>query len=514
MAAAALTPTSTLLLFCTIYAVLWISLCSDQKLTTLKGIEVGNPAIEVIPAPIYGPSGGSGDVLFCGRVPVSGVSRLKLQHYASVYQVTLVPSVLIPKQWHNKIQVCFQRNSSLGLCQCEKDDWRSLQNGLWSSTMSPYEQTFVDVKFGDGVSGSVTVSLDEVQQKWRYILLAVGFVLLFLAPFVSEWVPFYYTSSMAIGVLAVVLILLYQARKLLPTGRRNAFYLGIMSTVLGAGSFVVHSLSAFLNSFLQNFGISQEVQNPVSVFVVLGIILLGAGFGYWLVRKYIISEDGEVDVGVAQFIKWSMRVVAVTCIILSTKDTPLAMAAVGSCLGLYYMITKMKWRYHESKKAESYSGKQNLWGKSKSKETTPNHGKPEFLSRSKKNTPSRSGQMNSFRWSNSNSPTTKGVSTGSGRQGDVYSTFHKTPNRKKFSKKEWEEFTEESTRESIAELASTPEFTDWVINNADRIKLLPEDNSDGSGSGSDSTDEYNNNDHNNVQQSGTGQGFFNWQMRK
>ncbi|CAH1427438.1 unnamed protein product [Lactuca virosa] len=130
-------------------------------------------------------------------------------------------------------------------------------------------------------------------------LLAVGFVLLFLAPFISEWVPFYYTSSMAIGVLVVVLILLYQARKLLPTGRRNAFYLGIMSTV-------------------------------VSVFVVLGIILLGAGFGYWLVRKYIISEDGEVDVGVA-----------VTCIILSTKDTHLAMAAVGSCFGVYYMITKI-----------------------------------------------------------------------------------------------------------------------------------------------------------------------------
>ncbi|CAH1447971.1 unnamed protein product [Lactuca virosa] len=65
-------------------------------------------------------------------------------------------------------------------------------------------------------------------------------------------------------------------------------------------------------------------------FVVLGIILLGAGFGYWLVRKYIISEDGEVDVGVA-----------ITCIILSTKDTPLAMATVGSYLGVYYMITKI-----------------------------------------------------------------------------------------------------------------------------------------------------------------------------
>ena len=49
-----------------------------------------------------------------------------------------------------------------------------------------------------------------VQQRWRYILLAVGVVSLFSAPFVSEWVPFYYTSSMAIGVLAVVLILLFQ----------------------------------------------------------------------------------------------------------------------------------------------------------------------------------------------------------------------------------------------------------------------------------------------------------------
>nr|GEZ78838.1 transmembrane protein 194 [Tanacetum cinerariifolium] len=61
-----------------------------------------------------------------------------------------------------------------------------------------------------GVSGSVTVTLDEVSQGWRYVLHAVGTTLLFLAPIVSEWVPFYYTSSMAIGIFAVVLILLYQ----------------------------------------------------------------------------------------------------------------------------------------------------------------------------------------------------------------------------------------------------------------------------------------------------------------
>lgn len=77
-----------------------------------------------------------------------------------------------------------------------------------------------------------------------------------------------------------------------------------------------------------------------------------------------------------------------------------------------------------------------------------------------------------------------------GSQPDFYSTFHKTPNRKKFTKKEWEEFTEESTRESVAELAASPEFTDWVMKNANRIKLLPDNGSDDDVSGSDSTDGY------------------------
>ncbi|GKB68279.1 transmembrane protein 194, partial [Tanacetum coccineum] len=67
--------------------------------------------------------------------------------------------------------------------------------------------------------------------------------------------------SMAIGVLAVVLILLFQARKLLPTGRKNTFYFGIMVSVLGAGSFVIDYFSTVINSLLLNFEISQEIHN-------------------------------------------------------------------------------------------------------------------------------------------------------------------------------------------------------------------------------------------------------------
>lgn len=72
------------------------------------------------------------------------------------------------------------------------------------------------------------------------------------------------------------------------------------------------------------------------------------------------------------------------------------------------------------------------------------------------------------------------------RQQDFYSTYHKTPKRKKFSKKQWEDFTEESTRQALAEWASSPEFTDWVVKNADRIKVVSDESSEGTVSGSDS----------------------------
>lgn len=62
--------------------------------------------------------------------------------------------------------------------------------------------------------------------------------------------------------------------------------------------------------------------------------------------------------------------------------------------------------------------------------------------------------------------------------------------RKKFTKKEWDDFTQESTRQAIAEWASSPEVTDWIIEHADRIQLLPSESSDETvGSASDSTDE-------------------------
>lgn len=110
--------------------------------------------------------------------------------------------------------------------------------------MSPYENRYIDVKFFGEVSGSVTVAVQEGLpspicplhcietpnhfgyvyfdihldlydfctdfQQWRLACLALGFVLLLLAPIVNNWVPFYYSSSMLIGVFLVIIILLFQ----------------------------------------------------------------------------------------------------------------------------------------------------------------------------------------------------------------------------------------------------------------------------------------------------------------
>lgn len=53
----------------------------------------------------------------------------------------------------------------------------------------------------------------------------------------------------------------------------------------------------------------------VFIFVLVGIILAGAALGYWIVRKFVVSKDGRVDVGIAQFVKWSMSIFGTAAIL-------------------------------------------------------------------------------------------------------------------------------------------------------------------------------------------------------
>lgn len=53
------------------------------------------------------------------------------------------------------------RNDTLGWCQCEKDEWRGVQKGVWNAVMSPYETRYVDVRINGEILGSVTVAIEE-----------------------------------------------------------------------------------------------------------------------------------------------------------------------------------------------------------------------------------------------------------------------------------------------------------------------------------------------------------------
>lgn len=74
----------------------------------------------------------------------------------------------------------------------------------------------------------LTLAFTAGSHHGRLLCLGLGFILLLLAPFVSQWVPFYYSSSMALGVLLVVLILLFQV-----TVNLNVHFLTANTTKLG-----------------------------------------------------------------------------------------------------------------------------------------------------------------------------------------------------------------------------------------------------------------------------------------
>ncbi|THG15771.1 hypothetical protein TEA_029007 [Camellia sinensis var. sinensis] len=210
---------------------------------------------------------------------------------------------------------------------------------LWSSVMSPYEDRYVDMKFVDKIAGYVTVTVDKEFQRWHLFCLAFGFVLLLLAPVVSSWVPFYYSSSMAVGVFLVIIILLFQTSN--STGLAISVWPGNLTCKMRFDLRLVLRLQfvAELDTFGYVVG---------TVWVRRGYKLGAAALGYWMVQKLVIAEDGSVDVGIAQFVKWAMRVIAATfifqvAIVFITLDTPLAMGALASCLSICFLITFFKW---------------------------------------------------------------------------------------------------------------------------------------------------------------------------
>ncbi|KAH9562835.1 hypothetical protein CY35_05G093300 [Sphagnum magellanicum] len=437
------------------------------------------------------------ELVACARVRIPGQSRSKNYHkFADTMLVTVDavhPSLA-------KLEVCFHKNSSLGLAQCPKESWQLLQKDLsWTGVMSPFETKFLDVRTVASHSDvSLNISVLEEQRAYRLVFLALGLTLLLVAPVVSSWVPFYYSSAMTLGVLFVVLVLLYQGMKLLPTGRKSTMYLVLYGSMVGLGTVVLNYIGGFLATALQELGFGENMFNPVAIFVAVAIGLLGAWLGFWGVRKLVLSKDGRVDAGTVTFVKWAIRIVGCVMLLQTSHDPLFAILAL--LLGLTtawlagnfpfenielaeffhgiwsdYIISFWEWMLGSTKKdtgrsavprpSSLYAMKQ---GKMQSMEKT-NLDKHRHLL----------GKQGLALWeqvtavSKSSVYVQKQDGASKHQQNSFYSTFHNSLHMRPLSKEEYKATA--ITEKAVDDLIESPEFKEWAHSAAAnyRISIAP-----------------------------------------
>ncbi|XP_015690222.2 uncharacterized protein LOC102701435 isoform X2 [Oryza brachyantha] len=421
------------------------------------------PALRLPPAaPFAGEEGGP----FCTRVRVRGrPSRLRdpsrFFHALRVRANATRPSGL---------ELCFHRNATVGPCKCAASQWHKMpKGGLWAQAISPYDTRILDLRMPSDPSRYIVVSTEEEFLLHRVVFLLLGMVLMVVAHTLSESVVFYYGGAMTIGIFLVILIILFQGMKLLPTGRKSSLAIFAYSSLVGMTTYFLHYLSGLLRSVLVEIGIAEDMHNPLGVFLLVTVILAGAWFGYWGVRKLVLTEEGAVDAGVAYFVEWAILIISAVMILQSSLDYLFAFSALAFCTvvkavsriegtsrfllclsrGISKGITIFPTSYEDF--GEEYS----------SMNGSHEDGFTKLGGEYQRCTPKR----NSLR---SRKTLSQGHDTDS-----YYSTFHTTPERRKFSEEEYEAFTREETNKAMKQLISSPDFNRWALANVDRISVTP-----------------------------------------
>lgn len=128
------------------------------------------------------------------------------------------------------------RNLSRAIGMCPPSRWEKVSKGSWVQTMSPFDHKVIDVRSIS--SAKVTLELSAVEGKiflssfalaivstflfvnyvfgfaefsmYRIVFLILGAVLLASASTLSQSLAFYYSSAMAVGIMLVVLLVLFQ----------------------------------------------------------------------------------------------------------------------------------------------------------------------------------------------------------------------------------------------------------------------------------------------------------------
>ncbi|KAJ8430285.1 hypothetical protein Cgig2_024717 [Carnegiea gigantea] len=321
--------------------------------------------------------------------------------------------------------------------------------------------------------------------------------------------------------------------KLLPTGQRSSLALFIYSSLVGIGSFLLRYLPRLFRTLLSEIGISEDVYYPVcklylieseeythpvekvemrhdflvlgnlfaasygnpaddiafapcisgkclflAIFFLLFISLTGAWLGFWAVRKLILTEDGLIDTTVSQCVAWSIRILGAVMVLQSSLDPLLAAAALFSAIFVASILrraTRPRLLRRLYRKLGG-SGHQKL----RKGDLSPADAN-KFVE-----------HINDFHYYRSEdvlvSPqsrwTTQASSYSAAKGSDkkrptpyerdtFYSTYHKTPERRKYSDDEMKAISKEYTKKGLEELVSSPEFSRWAVAHAERLTLAP-----------------------------------------
>ncbi|KAG4973144.1 hypothetical protein AAZX31_11G045800 [Glycine max] len=450
------------------------SLCLTQNATLQlsRGLPVGNS-----------PGSKPGATVIVERVHIHGLSRFRnLGKFAHSIKVKVLPLPTNSNVRLPNIEVCFHRNVSLVAGMCRHGQWEKVTKGSWARSMSLFDHKILDVRTAGSTLENFEVSVEEEFFVYRIVLLTLGIILLSLASFISQSLAFYYSSAMAIGIILVILIIIYQGMKLLPTGRKSSLAIFLYSTAVGFGTFLLRYIPGLVRSLLTELGIDEDMYNPLAIFLLTFVAIAGAWLGFWVVHKLVLTEDGSVDISTAQFVAWAVRILAAVMILQSSMDPLLGTLALlcGSFVSLLKKMHRLRFLRHLRRRLFK-SPKKNR-RRSQVPDSSPfDDSRDELMYKmqSKEDSPLFRPQLRGPTLSPCKSPVTGFTRTPPKSQEALYpSIIHNTPERKRYSAAEWDAFTKKSTETALEELVASPDFGKWLSTNADRISVTPNSRTD------------------------------------
>ncbi|XP_027361487.1 uncharacterized protein LOC113869384 isoform X1 [Abrus precatorius] len=442
----------------------------NTTLQLSRGLPVGNP-----------PGSKPGATVVVERVHIRGLPRFRnLGKFSHSLKVKVLPTnsnVRLPS-----IEVCFHRNVSLPVGMCPLGQWEKVAKGSWARSMSPFDRKLLDIRTAGSTLENFEVSIEEEFFVFRIVLLALGIILLSLASFISKSLAFYYSSTMAIGIILVILIILYQGMKLLPTGRKSSLAIFLYSSAVGFGTFLLRYIPGLVRSVLTELGIDEDMYNPLAIFLLTFVAIAGAWLGFWVVHKLVLTEDGSVDTSTAQFVAWALRILASIMILQSSMDPLLGTLALlcGSLVSLLKRMHRLR-LLRRMRRSLFKSPKKNR-RKSLVPDSLPfvdSDDEHMYMMQSEEDFTFNQPQLKGFTLTHCKSPPGFTGTPPKTLKEELYpSIIHNTPERKKYSAAEWDTFTKESTEKALEELVASPDFSKWLSTNADRITVTPNSRTD------------------------------------